>query len=66
MKLKLVLIVALFPLLGLASGNVNTLVKFPPKAKSMDTESEKCKADETLKACMERIKSMDTTTGGGK
>ena len=66
MRLKLVLIVALFPLLGLASGNVNSLMKFPTKMKTMDADGEKCQADETLKACMERIKSSNKRTGGGK
>lgn len=60
------LVIGLFPLIGFASGNVNSLMKFPPKAKAVDTENEKCEANETLKACMERIKSGTKKNGGGK
>ena len=61
MRLRIALIVGLFPLLGLASGNVNSTVKFPGKAKTADVENQKCEAGESLKACMERIKMNGST-----
>lgn len=60
-KLKIVLLVGLFPLLGLASGNVNSTVKFPGRAKTADMENQKCEANESLKACMDRVKSIGST-----
>ena len=61
MRLKTALIVSLFPLLGLASGNVNSTVKFPGKAKAADMENQKCESGESLKACMERVKMNGST-----
>ena len=60
MTAKLVLVIALLPLMAAASGSSSSSMKFRPKAgmKMMNTENEKCESNETLKNCMDRINKM--------